>query len=183
MLFTNKREKTYLPKLECWKLCVKNAIYCYLGLIYNRNMQWECIWHTQSWKLCVLGCNCILCTDGRNSHCSRNIKSGLATVIEHLVGRQGQPMGAQVHAMYLNDQKGWSQDPPLPRPHLWVNAWDPWGFLLVSRFFPLSLYLCCVWAYPHLMQPRALVLCCYYCAFYDVTVLHVFKRSVTLLRL
>jgi len=39
-------------------------------------------------------------------------------VIEHLVGRQGQPKGAQVYAIHLNDQKGWSQDPPLPRPHL-----------------------------------------------------------------
>jgi len=38
--------------------------------------------------------------------------------MEHLVGRQGQPMGAQVHAMYLSDWKGWSQDPPLPRPHV-----------------------------------------------------------------
>ena len=39
-------------------------------------------------------------------------------MIEHLVGRQGQPKGAQVYAIHLNDQKGWSQDPPLPRPHL-----------------------------------------------------------------
>jgi len=43
-------------------------------------------------------------------------------VIEHLVGRQGQPRGAQVHAMPLSDQKGWSQDPPLPRPHLRVGS-------------------------------------------------------------
>jgi len=39
-------------------------------------------------------------------------------VIEHLVGRQGQPRGAQVHAVYLSDWEGWSEDPPLPRPHL-----------------------------------------------------------------
>jgi len=43
-------------------------------------------------------------------------------VIEHLVGSQGQPRGAQVHAMYLSDQRGWSQDPPLPRPHLRVGS-------------------------------------------------------------
>ena len=43
-------------------------------------------------------------------------------MIEHLVGRQGQPRGAQVHAMYLSDQKGWSQDPLLPRPHLRVGS-------------------------------------------------------------
>ena len=29
--------------------------------------------------------------------------------MQHLVGRQGQPSGAQVHAM---------KDPPLPSPHL-----------------------------------------------------------------
>ena len=54
--------------------------------------------------------------------CSRNAKSQLEPVIEHLVGRQGQPRGAQVHAMHLSDQKGWSQDPPLPRPHLRVSS-------------------------------------------------------------
>ena len=43
-------------------------------------------------------------------------------MIEHLVGRQGQPRGAQVHAMQLSNQKGWSQDPPLPRPHLRVDS-------------------------------------------------------------
>jgi len=43
-------------------------------------------------------------------------------VIEHLVGRQGQPRGAQVYAMYLCDWKGGSQDPPLLRPHLRVGS-------------------------------------------------------------
>ena len=38
-------------------------------------------------------------------------------MIEHLVGRQGRPREAQVHAMHLSDWKEWSQDPPLPRPH------------------------------------------------------------------
>jgi len=46
----------------------------------------------------------------------------LEPVIEHLVGRQGQLRGAQVHAMYLSEQKGRSQDPPLPRPHLRVGS-------------------------------------------------------------
>ena len=50
--------------------------------------------------------------------CSRNAESQTETVMEHLLGRQGQPRGAQVHAMHLNDGKGWNQDPPLPRPHL-----------------------------------------------------------------
>lgn len=43
-------------------------------------------------------------------------------MIEHLVGRQGQPRGAQVCAMQLSDQKGWSQDPPLPSSHLRVGS-------------------------------------------------------------
>jgi len=53
-----------------------------------------------------------------DDYSSRNAKSSLETLIGHLVGRQGQPRGAQVYAMYLNDQKGWRQDPRLPRPHL-----------------------------------------------------------------
>jgi len=43
-------------------------------------------------------------------------------MIEHLVERQGQPRGAQVHAMYLSDRNGWSQDPPLRTPHLRVGS-------------------------------------------------------------
>ena len=35
--------------------------------------------------------------------CSGNAESQPEAVIEHLVGRQGQPRGAQVHAMYLSD--------------------------------------------------------------------------------
>jgi len=52
-------------------------------------------------------------------------------VIEHLVGRQGQLRGAQVHAMDLSDWKEWSQDPPLPRPHLRVGSGGK-GLLLES---------------------------------------------------
>jgi len=37
------------------------------------------------------------------------------------VGRQSQPRGAQVHAMYVSDWKAWSQDPPLPTPCLGVG--------------------------------------------------------------
>ena len=36
------------------------------------------------------------------------------------MGRQGQPRGA--HCMHLSDHNGWSQDPPLPRPHLKVSS-------------------------------------------------------------
>jgi len=54
--------------------------------------------------------------------CSRNAMSQLGTVIEHRVGRQGQPRRAQVHATYLSDWKGWSQDATLPRPHVRVGS-------------------------------------------------------------
>ena len=69
-------------------------------------------------------------------------------------GRQGQTRGAQVKAMHLNDQKGWSQDPPLPRPHLragsaseYVSSGELWlpedlsGLLKVSSIFTLLLHL------------------------------------------
>ena len=65
---------------------------------------------------------------------SRNAKSQLETVIEHLVGRQGQPRGAQVHAMYLSDWKGWSQDPSLPRPHLRVGSGGKWILLEIPTY-------------------------------------------------
>jgi len=32
--------------------------------------------------------------------------------------------GGQVQAMLLGDWKGWSQDPPLPRPHLRAGSGD-----------------------------------------------------------
>ena len=54
--------------------------------------------------------------------CSGNGKSGLEAVIEHLVGRQGQPRGVQVHAVLFSDQKGWNKDPTLPKPHLRVSS-------------------------------------------------------------
>jgi len=74
--------------------------------------------------------------------------------MEQLVGRQGQPRGAQVHAIYLSEQKGWSQEPPLPSPHLRVGSGDGnisagdccvpedlAGLLKVSSFFVLFLHM------------------------------------------
>ena len=58
----------------------------------------------------------------KNDICSRNTKSWPEAVIEHLMGRQGQPRGAQLYAVHLSDQKSWSQDPPLPRPRLRVGS-------------------------------------------------------------
>ena len=50
---------------------------------------------------------CVLLLSG----CSRNSKSWVEPEMEHLVGRQGQPRGALVHAAQVSDQKGWCQDP------------------------------------------------------------------------
>ena len=61
---------------------------------------------------------------------SGNAKSHLEQVIAHLVGRQGQPRGTQVHTMQLSDREGWSQDLHLPRPHLRVSSGGE-GVLLV----------------------------------------------------
>jgi len=66
--------------------------------------------------------------------CSGIAKSQLEAVIEHLVGRQAQPRGAQMHAMRLSDLKGWSQDPPLPRHHLRVGREGKCIFLEISAY-------------------------------------------------
>jgi len=55
-------------------------------------------------------------------------------VTEHLVGGQGQPRGAQLHAIPLSDWKGWSQDTPLPRPHLRAGGGGE-GILLEVRVY------------------------------------------------
>jgi len=49
--------------------------------------------------------------------------------MEHLVGGQGQPRGAQVYAMLLSDWKGWIQEPSLPWPH-WRLESDGEGIFL-----------------------------------------------------
>jgi len=65
---------------------------------------------------------------------SGNAKLGLEAVMEHLVGRQGQPRGAQVHAMQLIDWKEWSHDPPLLRPHLRVGSGGEGIFLVIPAY-------------------------------------------------
>ena len=42
------------------------------------------------------------------NHVVEMLSNGFDPEIEHLVGRQVQPRGAQVHAMYLSDRKGCS---------------------------------------------------------------------------
>jgi len=70
-----------------------------------------------------------------DTRCGGNAKSRLEAVIEHLVGRQGQPRRAQVNAMYLIDQRGWSQDPPLP---LRVGSGDKGILLEIPVYLQLS---------------------------------------------
>jgi len=70
--------------------------------------------------------------------CSENAKAQLEAVIEHLVERQGQPRGAQLYAIHLSDQKGWSQDPPLPRPHLRVGSGSKGILLEIAAYLRLS---------------------------------------------
>ena len=83
----------------------------------------------------------------RQSACSGNAESQLEAMIEHLVGRQGQPSGAQVHAMYLCDWKGWSQVSPLPRPCLRAGSGGKGILLGIPAYLRLSrskqiLFLC-----------------------------------------
>jgi len=46
--------------------------------------------------------------------CSGNAKSQLETVIEHLIGRQSQLRGSEVHVRHVSDQKGGAQIHPFP---------------------------------------------------------------------
>ena len=110
--------------------------------------------------------------------CRGNAKSQLDAVMEHLVGRQGQPRGAQVYAMCLSDG---SQDPPLPRSHLRVGSGGEGVLLEIPAYLRPSegkqlFFLCfcvcgcCVWVCPFLLQSRTLPACCYCCAsYYSVT--------------
>jgi len=60
--------------------------------------------------------------------------------MEHLVGRPAQPKGSPgvCNAMHLSDGKGWSQDAPLPRPHLRFGNGGEDVFLEISAYRRLS---------------------------------------------
>ena len=111
---------------------------------------------------------------------SRNAKSQLEPVIEHLIGRQGQPRRAQNYAVHLSDQKGQSQDPPLPRPHLRVGSGCKGILLEICRsqrslegnqwLFFVSVSTAAVFEEVlSLLQPGILLLCHHCCAFLCVT--------------
>lgn len=55
----------------------------------------------------------------------------------HLGGRHGQPRAAQVYAMELRAQKGWSQDLPFPSPHLRAGRGGE------GRLWEIPVYLWC----------------------------------------
>jgi len=85
-------------------------------------------------------------------------------------GRQGQPRGAQVHAMYLSDWRGGARMHPFPdlieglavevRACHWTSLLT-WGLLKVSSSF-LCFCSCCIWACSLLLQLKTLPRC--YCS-------------------
>jgi len=116
--------------------------------------------------------------------CSRNAKSQPEAVIEHLVGRLGQPRGAQVYAMLLSDWTGWSQDPPLPWSHLRVGSGGEVISLELSAyqkpsrgkqfsFLCFCSLSCCIWICSHLLQHRILLICYSHCTFHHIIALQV----------
>ena len=141
---------------------------------------------------------CCECQVFRGDHstalqvCSKNAKLQPDAVIEHVVEGQGQPRGAQVCAMHLSDQKGWSQDPPFSRSYLRVGSGGEmlleipmyWESSRGKQFFFLCfcVYICSIWACSHLLQPRTVLPCCYCCTFHRVTVLQgarIWRPAVT----
>ena len=114
------------------------------------------------------------CNKGMQGECSRNAESWPEAVMEHLVGRQGQPRGAQcMQCSWMTGRSG-----------LWLHPFlfeglavqvrvscctslRTRGFLKVSSLFPLflCLWLLC-WSKSHSLWPRILLLCCHCWAFY-----------------
>lgn len=98
------------------------------------------------------------------------------------MGRQGQPREAQLHAMYLSERKGWSQDPPLPRIHLSIGSGHKGILLEIPAYLRssegkqllslISVSMAVAFEQTHLLQPRTVLLCCCCCAFHCVTPLH-----------
>ena len=76
--------------------------------------------------------------------------------------------------------RGWSQDPPLPKPHLRVGSGQEGILLEIPAYlrpsegkqllsFVSCVCDCCIWANPNLLHPRASLLCCHWCTFHCVT--------------
>ena len=109
---------------------------------------------------------CLFCLLGfflvHKHSCSGNAKLLLEAVMEHLVGRQGQPRGAQVHAVYLSDWNGWSQGPPLASPHLRVGSGGEGISLeiLVCLRPPKGKQLLCFISVPTSFTFKQILTCC-----------------------
>ena len=98
------------------------------------------------------------------------------------MGRQNQPRGAQLHAMYLSDWKGWSQDPPLPAPHLRVGSRGK-GILLEipayqriskgKQFFFISASMTAVFGLVFICCSLRLCYCC--CTFHHIIALQCYR--------
>ena len=121
-------------------------------------------------------------------NCSREMLIHSLKLIEHLVGRQGQRRGAQLHAMPPSDWKGWSLDPPLPRPHLRAGSRGEEVLLEIPAylwpangkqifFLCFCVCGCCVWACPHLLQPRIVPPHYYCCTFQHIITLLYYKHT------
>ena len=94
-------------KVRAWLSAAAALVAAFGDLLNGRTFLGTCCKFTDTVQVCI---------------CSGNAESQPEAVMEHLVGRQGQPRGAQVHAMCLIDWKRWSQGPPLPSPRLRVGG-------------------------------------------------------------
>jgi len=92
--------------------------------------------------------------------------------------------------MYLSLQMGWSQDPPLLRPHLRVGSGVVSILLEILTYLrsvkgeSLFIYMyvcvcihtykyseresCCIWVCPCFLQLKALLPCFYHCSFHHI---------------
>ena len=99
------------------------------------------------------------------------------TVIEHLVGRQGQTRGTQMYEIHLSDQKGQGQGFIFFQTSLKGWQWRQgrslsacWRHSKGKQFFFLffCVYGCCIWSCSLLLQPRVVLLHYYCCTFHHV---------------
>lgn len=96
------------------------------------------------------------------------------------MGRHSQHREAHVHAMHVSDWKGWSQEPSPPSAYLRVGSGGisilldiPASWRLSKGkqiFFPcFCIWSCCVWACPHLLWLRTLLLFLFFPLCYSIT--------------
>jgi len=87
-----------------------------------------------------------------------------------------------------SDWKGWSLDPPLPRPHLRAGSRGEGVLLEIPAylwpangkqifFLCFCVCGCCVWACPHLLQPRIVPPHYYCCTFQHIITLLYYKHT------